>query len=359
MKKILIAILCTTATFASAQVGNDGFQITAKTSGIADTIVHLVASNTDTLASAKMNRGVFFIQGKVTTPDVAYIRPEGTQAVIPIMLENANFQILANAQGVKIVGGEAQERYDRYVKLQNDTHAEQNRVQQALQEAYQAGDEMKMQGLQNVFSKYVEKARKQEQEMFDSLTTSFVGMYLLASNMQQMPAAMLRERYDKFPANLQQSPNGKAVADYLEQAERIMEGKEAPDFSLPNVEGDTISLNKVKGKVKIVDFWASWCAPCRKEMPTLVKLYKHYQTKGLEIISVSIDDKADAWKRAAFEEGITWKSVRATDGAKSDIIPLYGIKSIPFILILDANNKIIAINLRGKELESKIEELLK
>lgn len=359
MKKILFATLCAAVSMTHAQDMSDGFQITAKTSGIADTMVYLVASNTDTIASARMNKGIFFMQGKVTTPDVAYIRPEGTQAVIPIMLENANFQILANAQGVKVVGGEAQERYDRYVKLQNDTRAEQNRVQQEMQAAYQAGDEMKMQGLGNVFSKFVEKARKQEQEMFDSLTTSFVGMYLLATNIQQMPVAMLRERYDKFSETLQQSSNGKAVADYLEQAERIMEGKEAPDFSLPTAENDTISLHRMKGKVKIVDFWASWCAPCRKEMPTLVKLYKHYQTKGLEILSVSIDDKPDAWKKAVFEEGVTWKSVRATDGSKSDIIPLYGIKSIPFILLLDANNKIIAINLRGKELENKIAELLK
>lgn len=359
MKKILLATLCATATMTSAQVESDGFQITAKTSGIADTIVHLVACNSDTLATVRMNKGIFCMQGKVATPDVAYILPEGTQAVIPIMLENTNFQILAGEQGVKVVGGEAQAIYDRYLKLQNDTQDEQNRVQKEMQEAYQAGDEMKMQGLGNVFSKFVEKARKKEQEMFDSLTTSFVGMYILATNMNQMPVEMLRERYDKFSESLQQSPNGKAVAAFLEQAERIMVGKEAPDFSLPTAENDTISLHKIKGKVKIVDFWASWCAPCRKEMPTLVKLYKHYQTKGLEILSVSIDDKADAWKKAVFEEGITWKSVRATEGSKSDIIPLYGIKSIPFILLLDADNKIIAINLRGKDLENKIAELLK
>ena len=138
-----------------------------------------------------------------------------------------------------------------------------------------------------------------------------------------------------------------------------MEGKIAPDFSLPNVEGDTISLHKMRGKVKLVDFWASWCAPCRKEMPNLVKLYKHYQTKGLEILGVSIDDKADAWKKACFEEGITWKSVRTPEGSKSPILQQYMIQSIPFTILLDADNRIVAVNLRGKALEDKIAEMLK
>ena len=118
-------------------------------------------------------------------------------------------------------------------------------------------------------------------------------------------------------------------------------------------------MHSLKGKVKIIDFWASWCAPCRREMPTLVKLYKDYQTKGLEILSVSIDEKKDAWKNAIFEDGNTWKNVSDLKGVKSPVVALYGIKSIPFMVVVDENNKIVAVNLRGKALEDKIAELLK
>lgn len=337
----------------------DGYQITARTQGIKDTTVYLVACNADTLARAEMKNGMFVLTGKLEQPNVAYIRPAGTKAVIPLILENANYQILANEQGVKIAGGELQARYERYAAISQKTSAEQNRVQKEMQAAMQEGNQMKMQGLSNDFKKFVDKVRKEEKETFDSLVNTIVGMYALSVNMNQMPRETVRERYERFDEAHRNSTLGKAVASYLEQVERIMEGKIAPDFSLPNEEGDTISLHKMKGKVKLVDFWASWCAPCRQEMPNLVKLYKHYQTKGLEILGVSIDDKAADWKKAAFEEGITWKSVRTPEGRMSPVLQLYNLKSIPFTVLLDGDNRIVAVNLRGKALEEKITELLK
>ncbi len=358
MKRFLFCLAC--VGFASVSYAQmDGFQITARTQGVPDSTVYLVASNADTIACTQMKRGMFVFKGKVTEPDVAYVRPASAPAVIPVMLENANFQILASPSGIQVVGGEAQDIYNRYTQLTQETQAEQNRVQKELQEYVQAGDQMKAQGLMNDFQKYVEKARAKEVAMFDTLNHSFVGMYVLASNMHGMPASMLRERYDKFSDKLKQTPNGKAVASYLENVERLSVGKIVPDFSMPNAEGDTLSLHAIKGKVKIVDFWASWCGPCRKESSTLVKLYKNYQTRGLEIVGVSIDDKADAWKKAMFEDGMTWKALCDLKGSQSPVIPLFNIKSIPFTLVLDADNRIVAVNLRGKELEQKIEELLK
>lgn len=209
------------------------------------------------------------------------------------------------------------------------------------------------------FAAFVEKARKQEVELWNKCVNSFVGAYILVSNMKDMPATMVRSRYEQLPADLREKGYGKVISEYLAQAERIMEGKTAPDFTLPTVEGDSISMHDLKGKVKIIDFWASWCAPCRHEMPNLVKLYKTYQTKGLEILSVSIDDKKDKWINAIFEDGNTWKNVSDLKGAKSPIVALYGIKSVPFMLVLDENNKILAVNLRGKALEDKIAQLLK
>lgn len=349
--------MCMAASAAYAQM--DGYQITARTQGLADTTAYLIRCNTDTIGRTEMKNGMIVFKGKTEKPDVAYIRFAGKKSVIPLILENVNIQILANSQGVTIVGGEQQELYNHYANLNQVTKAEQNRVQNEMRAAMQEGNQMKMKGLQNDFLKYVEKMRKVEVATFDSLVNTIAGMYVLSSNMMDMGRTMLRERYDRFSPEYQESPLGKAVAEYLEKIEQIMEGKIAPDFSLPNVEGDTISLHKMRGKVKLVDFWASWCAPCRKEMPNLVKLYKHYQTKGLEILGVSIDDKADAWKKACFEEGITWKSVRTPEGSKSPILQQYMIQSIPFTILLDADNRIVAVNLRGKALEDKIAEMLK
>ena len=344
---------------AAAQNITDGFQITAKTSGIKDTTVYLISCTNDTLGTTEMKNGMFFFNGKLAAPNVAYVRPAGTQAVIPLILENANFQIMAGEQGVKIVGGELQSQYDRYSAISKKTGAEQARVQKEMQAAMQEGNQMKMQGLQNDFMKFVEKVRKEEAAAYDSMINTIPGIYALSVNMNQMPREMVRERFDRFNETYQNHVLGKAVAAHLENVERVMEGKYAPDFSLPTAENDTISLHKMTGKVKLVDFWASWCGPCRQEMPNLVKLYKHYQTKGLEILGVSIDDKADAWKKACFEEGITWKSVRTPEGRMSPILQTYNIKSIPYTVLLDDDNRIVAVNLRGKDLENKIAEMLK
>lgn len=353
-----VAMLLAGSTSVLAQE-DDGFQISARTSGVADTTVYLIASNVDTLCTTRMNNGNFVFKGKVSKPEVAYVRLVNGQGAIPVMLENANFQMVASAQGVSIVGGEYQKLYNDYMAVNSGTRAEQQKVQKEMQEAAQEGNQMKMQALQGGFAAFVEKARKQEVELWNKCVNSFVGAYILVSNMKDMPATMVRSRYEQLPADLREKGYGKVISEYLAQAERIMEGKTAPDFTLPTVEGDSISMHALKGKVKIIDFWASWCAPCRHEMPNLVKLYKAYQTKGLEILSVSIDDKKDKWINAIFEDGNTWKNVSDLKGAKSPVVSLYGIKSVPFMLVLDENNKILAVNLRGKALEDKIAQLLK
>lgn len=358
INKLLLSILML-LTGTCEIYSQESFQISARTSGVADTIVNLIGSNADTLCTTHMNHGNFFFKGKIGKPEVAYIHLVNGVGAIPIMLENTNFQVLASARGVTIVGGDAQKLYNDYVAVSNGTRAEQEKMQKEMQEASQEGNQMKMQGIQNGFAAYVKKARKQEAELWNQCAKSFVGPYLLVTNMRDMPREMVRTRYDQLSSELQQSSFSKIVSEYLDKVECIMVGKTAPDFTLPTIDGDSISMHTLKGKVKIIDFWASWCAPCRHEMPTLVKLYKNYQTKGLEILSVSIDEKKDVWKNAVFEDGNTWKNISDLKGVKSPVVALYDIKSIPFMVIVDENNKILAINLRGKELEGKISELLK
>lgn len=358
MKHQLFSTLALLALSLGAQA-QDGYQITGKTSGIDDGKVYLISCNTDTLGTTNMKKGMFVFTGSVKTPDVAYIRTEKGTGMIPLMLENTNFQILAGPSGVKVVGGPAQEAYEQYNALVDSTQAAQNKVQQEMQAAYQEGNQMKMQGIQNQFMKYVEKARAKEEEEFSKLTNSFVGAYILASHERQMSAKMLRERYDKLSDAVKASNMGVAVSKYLETVERISEGRVAPDFTMLNNEGDTVTLSKVKGKLKLLDFWASWCGPCRQEIPNLVKLYKNYQTRGLEIVSVSLDTDKQKWQNAMIEEGMTWKNLSDLKGPQSPVVALYAFQSIPFTVLLDENDTILAVNLRGEDLQKKVAELLK
>nr|WP_281170227.1 TlpA disulfide reductase family protein [Flavobacterium soli] len=133
----------------------------------------------------------------------------------------------------------------------------------------------------------------------------------------------------------------------------------APDFAAPDTNGKKISLKQSLGKITIIDFWASWCGPCRKENPNVVALYNELHSKGLNIIGVSLDTNANKWKEAIAKDKLTWVQISNLQGWEDPIAKQYGIEGIPATLLLDASGKIIAKDLRGEELKAKVASLLK
>ena len=140
----------------------------------------------------------------------------------------------------------------------------------------------------------------------------------------------------------------------------LKKGDLAPDFTAPTPEGQQITLSKIKGKVTIIDFWASWCKPCRIENPNLVKVYNEYHDKGLEIISVALDreNKKEFWTQAIQKDQLNWYNVSNLKYWNDPIAKAYNVNSIPATFIIDENGVIIADRLRGADLETKIKELL-
>ncbi len=145
----------------------------------------------------------------------------------------------------------------------------------------------------------------------------------------------------------------------VNRASSFMTGAVAPDFAQNDPDGNPIKLSELRGKVVLVDFWASWCGPCRRENPNVVRMYNKYKDQGFEILGVSLDKRKDAWLKAIEKDQLTWPHVSDLRGWKNQVAQLYSVTSVPATILLDREGRIIARNLRGPALEAKVGEVLK
>lgn len=160
---------------------------------------------------------------------------------------------------------------------------------------------------------------------------------------------------EKFP----NSSYVQAFTSRYKELSKLAIGSNAPDIVMNTPTGETLSLTSLKGKVVLIDFWASWCKPCRMENPNVVKLYAKYKDKGFEILGVSLDKEKAAWEQAIKDDNLTWKHVSDLAFWNSTVVKQYNITGVPYTVLVDKEGKIIAKGLRGKQLEQKLEEIFK
>jgi peroxiredoxin len=170
---------------------------------------------------------------------------------------------------------------------------------------------------------------------------------------------LLNKDYSELPDWIKMSFTGKYISKKIEGAKAVAIGKNAPSFSQTSTDGKIIGLENFKGKYILLDFWASWCVPCRKEHPTFLKIYEKYKSKNVEIVSVSIDEDKTAWINASKADNINWTNLLDAKGQANEIAVKYGVQAVPANFLINPSGVIVAKNLDGESLEKTLADLLK
>lgn len=215
-----------------------------------------------------------------------------------------------------------------------------------------AGTKMPAETLQEYIGKTLAKVPTNQQTYQLALSGILRGVEKANPSAFAYYAGIYIDKYkDTHPEPVQE------LERQLDLISRFVQGGVAPDFTQNDPQGNPVSLTDFRGKVVLVDFWASWCGPCRKENPHVVKLYQEYKDKGFEILGVSLDSKQDRWLDAIEKDGLTWTHVSDLKGWQNEVAGMYSVTSIPHTVLLDAEGKILGRNLRGAALDQKLAEV--
>ena len=318
-----------------------------------------------TIDSTKVVNGSFELKGLVDQVDVNFIFLEELDGNIPFVIEEGliETQIFKDSINVSIVGGTPSN--DDLSTYRASTQSFANTMKTLVKEINQAnslGDNILSDDLTSEYRTIEKNLRVYEKDFMNSNPKSYIAALILERmiSTKALSSSEAKPVFNSFDPKIKNSVSGKKIASILNRPKNPTAlGEKAPVFEGPSPNGDLINLEAVKGKVTIIDFWASWCRPCRIENPNLVRLYKRMHDKGLEIIGVSLDKSKASWERAIKDDGLNWNHVSNLQYWKDPIAILYGVRSIPAAFVLNKDGVIVAKNLRGKQLDAKIEELLK
>ncbi|KOS04912.1 hypothetical protein AM493_01820 [Flavobacterium akiainvivens] len=317
---------------------------------------------------------------KNTLPEIAYITIEGVENRLEFVLEPGAIDLTVDKDSLfksKVEGTYNNDKLEEFnqikLKVQNKFKEYGKKFKPQYEEAMKKNDQAAVDKIIKGQDVLLVDADKEYVKFMKENPKAFYNLYVIqqVAQMQKTDMKALSKIFEGFDASIKKTERGKQVAEVFKNFNQpqqpqqapaaVKVGDAAPQFSAPTPEGKQLSLKEAMGKVTIIDFWASWCGPCRKENPNVVALYNEYHAKGLNIIGVSLDKEGESakWKEAIAKDKLAWNHVSNLKFWEDPIAKQYGVQSIPATFILDASGKVVAKDLRGDDLKAKVAELLK
>ena len=346
--------------FASCQE-KAGYTIKGTIEGVAegDTVYlqNFVDGSLVKMDSAVVKGGAFEFKGtpdSVTVSRYVTYRKNGMRMTAMVFIEKGDITLNMGAEANKVAGTMCNDAYQQFMDKFVAINKEMSEIYQKSKTDTTLTDDQR----KDLEKQLAEKDSLGTEMVYNCINeniNNLVGVQLLTSYANAFETAKVKALLDKVPAAYSADKDIVALKEHIATIEKTEVGQKFIDFAMNTPEGKEVKLSDFisQNKYTLIDFWASWCGPCRAEMPNVVAAYNAFKAKGFGIVGVSLDNNAEAWKKAIKDLNITWAQMSDLKGWSCEGAKLYGVRAIPATVLVDQEGTIVARNLRGEELAAK------
>jgi peroxiredoxin len=364
MKKIIYFLVITIIIAACSSAPK--YIVKGKIAG-SDSIVFRLQKNESgkviSLDSAVSKKGSFIIKGgAVKYPQMVQLVAGKTKKRTSFYLENSEITITGTLDSLfnaKIKGSKTQDEYQAFIDSNKPLSDKYSKIINEYRTASQAGNKIRVDELTKQADSIQNEMTKLQKNFVRNNPASYVSPSILASLSYEMESDEIESMINGLDTAVASVPQIKNLKERVAVMKTVAVGQKAPDFTMNDVNGNPVALSsKVGSKLLLIDFWAAWCGPCRRENPNVVKIYGEFHKKGFDVFGVSLDREKADWLKAIADDKLTWTHVSDLQYWSNAAAKMYAVNSIPANFLLDEKGIIIGKNLRGEDLYNKVNELL-